>query len=191
MLRAALIGLTVGVAWGLAARLFMRLVSTDPEFSWSGTLFILGLAGALGAGVGLAAEARAQRRRRWWWLALVPGLLLFAGQGMPFLPAFVVGGALLRRPSIASRAFAGLSIVGPGVMLWWAERLNDETMLAAPTRAQVSMLVVFPLLAVGLALMGDRLWGPPRATVQSPDSPERARSSRRRDSSREAPAGPA
>jgi hypothetical protein len=36
-------GVVGGVALGWVARAFMRLFSEDPEFSWSGTLFIVGV----------------------------------------------------------------------------------------------------------------------------------------------------
>src|ERR687898_224194 len=48
-------GLLGGVVWGIDARVWMRFISTDPEFTWSGTLFIVigfGVAG-LGEAVGL------------------------------------------------------------------------------------------------------------------------------------------
>ena len=44
-------GLLLGVGWGIAARVWMRLVSTVPDFSWTGTLVIVGLAALAGAGV--------------------------------------------------------------------------------------------------------------------------------------------
>ena len=33
--------LTGGLALGVISRLWMRWISTDPEFSWSGTIFIV------------------------------------------------------------------------------------------------------------------------------------------------------
>jgi hypothetical protein len=34
-------GFLAGVIWGALARLWMRWTSTEPEFTWSGTLFIV------------------------------------------------------------------------------------------------------------------------------------------------------
>ncbi|WP_323100703.1 hypothetical protein [Intrasporangium sp. YIM S08009] len=82
-------GLALGAAWGVLARVFMRLLSTTPGFSWAGTLFILGLSALLGGGLGLVAGARASNRTRWWRLAPLPGLLLFAGPGLVLLPGAV------------------------------------------------------------------------------------------------------
>jgi hypothetical protein len=90
--RTALLGLTLGAAWGVLARVWMRLISTSPEFSWSGTLGIIGLAATLGAGVGLVHAARRGGRSRWWTLAAVPGLVLFLSPGLLLAPAFLLGG---------------------------------------------------------------------------------------------------
>jgi hypothetical protein len=191
VLRAALTGLGLGAAWGVAARVWMRVISTSPEFSWSGTLMIIGFSAILGMGVAVSSVARgAKGWRRGLRLAVLPGMVMFAGQGMPLLPAFVLGGALLRRRSVAARVVAALALVAPAVLIWRAERFNEETLNTAPLRVQIGLLIGMPLLATALALAGDRVWGPLRESAQSP-SPERARSSRRSDSSLEAPAGPA
>ena len=100
LLRAAALGAAGGAAWGVAARAWMRLVSTSHEFSWAGTLAIIGLATVLGTGVGLASAARRHRGwRRWLRLAVVPGLLLFAGTG-------AAAAARLRARGAAGRAQA-------------------------------------------------------------------------------------
>ena len=80
-------GLGLGLLWGVAARVWMRLINpTNPEFSWAGTLMILTLAALLGLGVGLLAAAKVKGARRWWRLAVVPGLLIFASQGLRSCP---------------------------------------------------------------------------------------------------------
>jgi hypothetical protein len=170
----------------------MRLVSTDPEFSWSGTLAIVGMAAVSGALVGVSWRARlAAGRRRWFRWLFVPGLLLFAGQGAPFAPAFLVAGPLLRRRGVLARGACAVALGGPAVLLWWTTRLDEVHLLATPMRVQVSLLVGMPLLATVLAVAGHLALGPLRAQVRQSGSPERARSSRRSDSSLEAPAGPA
>ena len=59
-----LAGVTGGLVWGILARLWMRLISTDPEFTWSGTIFILIVTTLFGLGVGCAA-AGGRSPRRW------------------------------------------------------------------------------------------------------------------------------
>jgi hypothetical protein len=191
MARAAVVGALLGAGWGVLARVWMRLVSTEPGFSWSGTLAIVGLAALLGLGVGVSAAAR-RRQGAWRWLraGVLPGLLLFAGPGMVLLPAFVVAGPLLARRSRLLRALAVAALLGPPVFLWWTDRVDDATLTVAPVRVQVALLLGMPVLSTLLALAGHAVWGPVAKLAQSP-SPERALSSRLSDSSLEAPAGPA
>ena len=61
-LRYASLGFLVGVAWGVVARVWMRLISTSPEFSWAGTLGIFAATGICGLALGVihAARRRAQ-----------------------------------------------------------------------------------------------------------------------------------
>jgi hypothetical protein len=57
-------GLMGGLAWGINARLWMRFISTDPEFTWSGTLFIVigfGIAGLAQSGAYLGRRANLPR----------------------------------------------------------------------------------------------------------------------------------
>jgi hypothetical protein len=191
-LRAGLVGLALGAVWGVAARVWMRLVSTTPEFSWAGTLGIVAFAAVFGMLTGLSWRARhATGGRRWLRLVAVPCLLLFAGQGAPFAPAFLVAGPLLRRRSALARALVAVVVVGPAVLLWWTDRLDEFTMLSIPMRVQVSMLVGMPVLAAALAVAGHLVLGPLGAPARQSDSPDLARSSRRSDSSLEVPAGPA
>ena len=190
-LRAALIGFGLGAAWGVVARVWMRLVSTTPDFSWSGTLMIVGFSAVLGLLVGLSWRARhATGWRRWLRLLFVPGLVLFAGPGIPLAPGFLVAGPLLRRRGLLARLGTILSIVGPAAFLWWSERLDEDTMLGAPPHVQVGLLLGMPVLATALALAGHLALGPLGVQPHSV-SPERARSNRRSDSSLEVPAGPA
>jgi hypothetical protein len=191
MVRAGALGAALGAVWGVLARGWMRLVSTSPEFSWSGSLAIVGLAAVLGAGIGLSAVARRRSGwRRWCRMAVLPGMMIFAGQGAPLLPAFVVGGLLVRRHHPLARAGALVAIAGPAALLWWTGRVDAATLTVTPLRVQLALLLGMPVLATFLALAGNLVWGPVAGAAQSP-SPERARSKRLKDSSLDVPAGPA
>lgn len=57
-------GLAGGLAWGTIARLWMRFISTNVEFTWSGTLFIVigfGIAGLAQSGAYLGRRANLAR----------------------------------------------------------------------------------------------------------------------------------
>ena len=59
-------GLVGGLIWGIDARVWMRFISTDPEFTWAGTLFIVigfGIAGLGQAGAYLGRRASLRRSR--------------------------------------------------------------------------------------------------------------------------------
>jgi hypothetical protein len=90
-------GALAGLSLGVLARLWMRLIATEPEFSWSGTIFIV-----IGFTIfGLAQSIAALARRRPWraWTAraarcggLVGMLPLFAAAGGVMMPTVVGGG---------------------------------------------------------------------------------------------------
>ena len=172
LLHAAVTGLGLGAAWGVAARAWMRWVSTSPEFSWVGTLGIIGVAAVFGTGAGLASAARGLAgRRRWWRWAVVPVMVIFVGQGLPLLPAFVVAGPLVGRRHPLAKVVAGLAVVGPGVALWWTERLDETTMQSAPLHVRLGFLLGMPFICAALAWAGHRVWGPvPQRAATAPRS---------------------
>lgn len=90
-------GLIGGCLLGIIARAWMRLISEDPEFTWNGTLFIVGGFTIFGLTQSIAAVARCRARRRWKLtlvrvLGVVGTLPLFIGAGAIMLPTVVGGG---------------------------------------------------------------------------------------------------
>jgi len=82
-------GAGCGLLWGIGARIWMRLISTNPEFSIEGTAYILIVATLFGAGAGLAFSAR---QRAWvGWRQYVSRSLAI----IFFLPFGVAGGVPL------------------------------------------------------------------------------------------------
>ena len=61
---------------------WMRFISTAPEFTWSGTGFILGSATMAGLGFGLIESARRSGRNRAWRLAGLLSVGVFGGAGL-------------------------------------------------------------------------------------------------------------
>ena len=94
MLAAGLFG---GLTLGIIARAWMRLISDDPQFTWNGTIFIVGGFTVFGFTQSVVAVARRRPRRRWT-LTIVRvfgtiGMLpLFVGAGALMLPTVVAGG---------------------------------------------------------------------------------------------------
>jgi hypothetical protein len=104
-----------GLLWGVLMRMWMRFISTDPEFTWSGTGFILGAAFLAGAGLGTAYALSRRGHKGWWRLFGIPLILLGAGAGSIMLPGTIIGGLAFGRrkwPKVVRIALATVAIVG-------------------------------------------------------------------------------
>ena len=164
LLRAALVGSGLGAAWGVAARAWMRLVSTSPEFSWSGTLMIVGLSAIFGLSSGCPGGRVSDGTAAVVEAAVAcPALVLFAGRVLPLAPGFLVAGPLLRRRGTVraarqrwSRSSVRLSCSGGRT------GSTRTTMLGAPLHVQVGLLFGMPVLATALALAGHLVDGAAR-----------------------------
>jgi hypothetical protein len=142
--RWALGGLAVGLAWGVVARTWMRYISTDPEFSWSGTVAIVVLSGVSGATLALA-EALRRAGRHWMRrLLALPALLLFVSPGALMFPAAFFGGlAISGRGGRWVRATATLVALAPVAVVAQTEQLP---------RSRPTSLAWFALLCLVLAV---------------------------------------
>ena len=162
MLRACAGGALGGALWGVVARVFMRLLSDAPAFSWSGTLVIVGLGTVAGACVGLVHGARAADRTGWWRLAALPGLLLFVGPGALLVPG-AIGMALVLRGRPALRVLGALLVVVAPVVL-----ATSSTTAPTPTQVAGLALMVLSTAPLGWAMaeVAGR-WRPKGAAAES------------------------
>ena len=174
--RAAALGAVTGAAWGVLARIWMRLISGNPEFSWTGTLLIIGFAALLGGGVGLAAQARLAGRSRWWTLAVVPGLVLFLSPGMVLAPCFLVGSLAYAQRGRILRAVGwaviALSIVGSTLLAVLVPEPGAET----TPGLVITFLIGFSLMAITLAWAGSYIWRPRPRSAPAKGNPAEHRS---------------
>jgi hypothetical protein len=174
LLRGLVTGMGLGLVWGVVARLFMRLLTTTPSFSWSGTLFILGLAALAGACLGLVHAARVAQRSGWWRLAALPALALFAGPGLLLAPA-TIGMAMVLRGGRVVRVVGAVVVTGSPLIAV----MSGEPIEATRTQlAGVALMVLSAApLGWGLAEVVCR-WRPGRVTTVPGDivtrSPEAA-----------------
>jgi len=124
-------GLLAGAAWGVVARLWMRFISAEHEFSWSGTLTIVGIFALCGMGQALAAAAL---RGDWsrparigaQSLAVATALPLGLAAGMIMLPSTLLAAVALGRKRMDRRwriALAMLAIIPAAMVL---AQLLDE-----------------------------------------------------------------
>jgi len=124
-------GLLGGLAWGIYARVWMRFVSADPEFTWAGTLFIvLGFAMA-----GLAQSAAYLGRRAD--LRRPPMTALRVATFASLLPLGMAAGG----PMFPTVVLAPLAIAHTD----WSSR----------TRLLVGTVAVIPVIAIAGILLDD------------------------------------
>ena len=119
-----------GLALGVTARIWMRLITDEPEFSWGGTVGVVGVfvLFALGTGISLMMSTGSRARD---WFGRVVGLLLtmplFGAAGAQMMTTVILGSISLHRTSwkVWIRVFFGLlALVLPvGIIV---ERLNDD-----------------------------------------------------------------
>ena len=168
LLRASVAGALLGAGWGAVARGFMRLLTTQPEFSWEGTLFIIGIAVVAGALVGLVHGARTSGRSRWWRLVGLPGLLVVFGQGLVLLPGAVGFACVLRGGRLLRMTGAVLVAVPPVLVVALAGDASFLTITPAQLAGLALMTVSAAPLGWGLAELVRR-WRPRGAPLGAPD----------------------
>ena len=145
LLAAAGLGLLAGLLWGVAARAWMRTISENPEFSWAGTLSILGVTSLAGIALALLEALRRRGVGAVRFALVIPALLMFASPGMAMLP-----GALLLGLALAARGPRWLSVVAA-----WIAQVSTVVLLygqPAPLTPYPAYVQVGGNLALVLAL---------------------------------------
>jgi hypothetical protein len=147
-------GFLAGALFGAALRLWMRFIATDPEFTWSGTLIIVGAFAVLGTNVGVVTAGR----QRGWRSALmvsrvvgiVLGMLCFGGAGVAMLPMIVPAGLAVGRRDWRRWIRIGLAVLGALVAAAVALSLPDLSL----GRRAAALAILVPLAAVEAAAFG-------------------------------------
>jgi hypothetical protein len=155
MLRTTAAGLLLGAGWGVFARVWMRLISTEPEFSWTGTLAIIGFSALLGLGVGLVHGARRTGRSGWWTVAIIPGLILFLSPGLVLAPCFALGGLAWGARGRWLSAVGVLAVAGSVGLMTWAVVRDPLTVGLGDVAVFETGYVV---MALTLARAGSLVW---------------------------------
>lgn len=144
--RPVVAGATIGLAWGIAMRAWMRFISTDPEFSWSGTMFILGASVTVGTLLGVARHRRRAGGSGWWRLSALSLLLLGAG-GAVMWPGVLLGAVAIGRPRPkALKIVLGLAAVATQVPVLQGV-INDNWRMSA-VEAAIAVIWYAPMIAL-------------------------------------------
>ncbi len=141
-----LAGAGLGLLWGGAMRAWMRFISTNPEFSWSGTSFILAAGAIAGSVLGWARHRRRAGGVGWWRYSALSLGLLGAG-GAVMWPSVIAWGIAIgrRRPwwlvstLLAGGAAVQYPVIDANILSNW--RLGTVEWLVA-TAWYVPMLAV-------------------------------------------------
>ena len=146
-----------GALLGAAARLWMRLITSDPAFSWSGTLLIVGIFTIAGTAQGIALAVRRRGWPRWAQtivraLALFAALLLGGGAGIVMLPALVAGSLALGRHDWPRALRAVLGAVAVLNALALLPALLAELTVARAAIGWVVMVVLYTVIVGAISL---------------------------------------
>lgn len=130
-----LAGASCGIALGAVARLWMRWISVDPEFSWAGTIGILVSFSVFATAQSIAAVVRVRRAR--------PGVIVSARVGAGLLSAGLFG---------AAGAMMLPTVVFGSIAVW-------RPQMRRPIRALVSVLAIPGVVIVLMGIADDHGWG--------------------------------
>jgi hypothetical protein len=131
----------MGLVWGIAARIWMRLISTNPEFSLGGTIFIVLVPTLFGACAGLAFAAR--QRGFVAWRRRLPQ----AACVVTFIPFGAAGGA----PLMLNVLLATLALTQSSVAVAWT--IAPLAVLAGTVGdGPIAIAIALPILAIALTV---------------------------------------
>lgn len=88
-------GALCGLVWAIVARLWMRFISTDPEFSWGGTSYILLIPTLIGICMGIVRSSPEPKLSRGFGFG--SAVLLGMGGGIVMLPTVLFGSVAIAK----------------------------------------------------------------------------------------------
>lgn len=141
-----IVGASAGLLWGILMRLWMRFISTSPEFSWSGTLFIVGASVIVGSLLGLARRRRAIGGVGWWRSSILSLLLLGAG-GAVMWPSVIAGAVAFGRPR-PRWLRVGLAIVAVSVQAMVLRAVFEDNRMMSGLAEVAAVAWYVPLITV-------------------------------------------
>lgn len=179
-LRAVGWGLLCGLAFGVLARIWMRLIAVSPEFTWEGTLSIV-IASCLFWTVAFVVAQRASvGGAKAWALLMLLGLGMFSAQGVTLFPGAFAASLWTCRSVPRGVQRAGLiGVIAATGWVWSTSRFDEATYLFLPLTKQALVVVGYAAMAWALGAAIAWVWelllrrppAPGRVTTRhTPDS---------------------
>lgn len=139
-------GLAAGAALGVVARVWMRLIAERPEFTWTGTLFIVGAFALFGLAQGAVWAARARRWRRGPLtalrvLAVVASLPIFSAAGAVMFPVVLLASLAVWRTGWPRAVRIGLGVLSGPIVVYVAAFLVREFGFAPATAVRIGLFL--------------------------------------------------
>ncbi|MCC7020565.1 MAG: hypothetical protein IT332_12455 [Ardenticatenales bacterium] len=146
---AILAGALAGAIWGVVARVWMRVISAEHEFSWGGTLGIIGIFAVFGLGQAVAAIARRSAWPIGWQIAtriltIVATIPMGLAAGAPMLPYLLLAALALGRTDLHRGVRFALAALAAVPTLFVLRQLVDDLVL---WRAVVGWMLMFAVYA--------------------------------------------
>lgn len=141
-------GLAGGLAWGVFARVWMRFISTDPQFTWNGTLFIVigfGLAGLAQSAAFLGRRAHLRRPQMTALRVATFASLLPLGMaaGGPVFPTIVLAPLALTHTDWSRRTRIAVGAVAMLPVIFVARILSEDLLLLRTVVGFLWFLVIY------------------------------------------------
>ena len=145
---AIMAGLLVGALWGVVARIWMRVISAEYEFTLNGTLSIIGIFAVFGLGQTVAAVARRSARSRKRQnlaraFAVVTTVPMGLAAGAQMFPTLVLAAVALGRTDWRRVARVGLALLAAAPTFFVLRQLVDDLSLWRALLGWVLMLVIY------------------------------------------------
>jgi hypothetical protein len=153
-------GALLGLSWGIAMRAWMRFITTDPEFTWSGTGYILGATTLAGLLLGLGWARRAKGKGNWWRLTGLSMLPLGAAAGGVMIPSVFLGAMALGRKNWHVGIRGMLLAVAVGFQVFAFTAGSDGSLPSSkvvPAMAIYAVLISLEALAFSIPFLPSRV----------------------------------
>ena len=151
-----------GAIWGVVARVWMRVISAEHEFTWGGTLGIIGIFAVFGLGQAVAAIARRSawpmgRQIAMRVLSIVATIPMGLAAGAPMLPYLLLAALALGRTDLHRAVRFALAALAIVPTLFVLRQLVDDIDLWRAVLGWMLMFAIYARVVWGWSLWWGRV----------------------------------